>query len=118
MRVQSALPAGPSLVLLSICSQLRRTACHQVEAIRSRSLDICHAASSGAGTLRCDRREVVTTLPGCLFRWEANSYGYYGADGKKLHATPEAGEAYGPNFRAGDVVGAGLHIQRQEIFFT
>ena len=55
-------------------------------------------------------------LPGP--RWEANSYGYYGADGKKLHASPEAGEAYGPSFRAGDVVGAGLHIQRQEIFFT
>ena len=50
-------------------------------------------------------------------RWEPNSYGYHGDDGKKFHANG-AGEDYGPVFTSGDVVGAGIHIQRQEIFFT
>ncbi len=49
--------------------------------------------------------------------WEPGSYGYHGDDGKKFHANG-SGEAFGPQFGAGDVVGAGLHIQRQEIFFT
>ena len=76
------------------------------------------AAVRGSLAAQCLSSVGGTRLPCCLPRWEANSYGYYGADGKKLHASPEAGEAYGPSFRAGDVVGAGLHIQRQEIFFT
>ena len=50
-------------------------------------------------------------------RWEANSYGYHGDDGKKFHANG-GGEDYGPLFTTGDIVGAGIHIQRQEIFFT
>ncbi len=50
-------------------------------------------------------------------RWEPNSYGYHGDDGKKFHANG-AGEDYGPLFTSGDVVGAGIHVQRQEIFFT
>lgn len=50
-------------------------------------------------------------------RWEPNSYGYHGDDGKKFHANG-GGEDYGPLFTTGDIVGAGIHIQRQEIFFT
>ena len=53
----------------------------------------------------------------CALRWEPNSYGYHGDDGKKFHANG-AGEDYGPLFTSGDVVGAGIHVQRQEIFFT
>ena len=49
--------------------------------------------------------------------WEPNSYGYHGDDGKKFHANGQ-GENFGPPYTAGDVIGAGLHIQRQEIFFT
>ncbi|BDA46674.1 Ran-binding protein 10 [Coccomyxa sp. Obi] len=49
--------------------------------------------------------------------WEQHSYGYHGDDGKKFHASGQ-GEDYGPHFSAGDVIGAGIHIQRQEIFFT
>lgn len=52
-----------------------------------------------------------------LNRWEPHSYGYHGDDGKKFHANGQ-GEEYGPHFEAGDVIGAGIHIQRQEIFFT
>jgi hypothetical protein len=50
-------------------------------------------------------------------RWEANSYGYHGDDGKKFAASG-VGEEYGPKFGAGDVVGAGLHLDKQEMFFT
>eukprot|EP00898_Chlorokybus_atmophyticus_P007569 jgi/Chlat1/7813/Chrsp66S07270 len=49
--------------------------------------------------------------------WEANGYGYHGDDGRKYHASGK-GEAYGPTFTTGDTVGAGLHLQNHEIFFT
>ncbi|EIE19632.1 SPRY-domain-containing protein [Coccomyxa subellipsoidea C-169] len=49
--------------------------------------------------------------------WEPHSYGYHGDDGKKFHQNGQ-GEEYGPQFTLGDVIGAGIHIQRQEIFFT
>lgn len=50
-------------------------------------------------------------------RWEPQSYGYHGDDGKKYHANGH-GDDYGPTFSTGDVVGAGVHLDRQEIFFT
>ena len=72
------------------------------------------AASSGCLALR----RVLMPLPWWRSnRWEPNSYGYHGDDGKKFHANG-GGEDYGPLFTTGDIVGAGIHIQRQEIFFT
>ena len=49
--------------------------------------------------------------------WEPGTYGYHGDDGKKYHARG-SGEAYGPRFGAGDVVGAGIDWERGVIFFT
>ena len=49
--------------------------------------------------------------------WEANSYGYHGDDGNKFHSCGK-GEPYGPTFTAGDIVGAGVHLTKGEIFFT
>ena len=49
-------------------------------------------------------------------RWEPGSYGYAGEDGRKWHNFQ--GEDYSGPHAAGDVVGAGLHLERQEIFFT
>lgn len=49
--------------------------------------------------------------------WEPNSYGYKGDSGKK-HANCTRGEEYGPPFGAGDTIGAGFHLGRQEVFFT
>ncbi len=49
-------------------------------------------------------------------RWEPNSYGYLGEDGKKWHN--HEGHEYGSPHQSGDVIGAGLHLERQEIFFT
>lgn len=49
-------------------------------------------------------------------RWEPNSFGYSGADGKKLHTSRL--EDYAEPFSTGDVVGAGIHLARQELFFT
>ena len=51
---------------------------------------------------------------GC--RWEPNSYGYLGEDGKKWHNFE--GYEYGSPHQSGDVIGAGIHLERQEIFFT
>jgi hypothetical protein len=52
-------------------------------------------------------------------RYEAHSYGYRGDTGRKHHpALPARGEEYGPAFGPGDVVGAGMHLPRHEIFFT
>ena len=51
-----------------------------------------------------------------LARWEPNSYGYLGEDGKKWHN--HEGHEYGLPHQSGDVIGAGLHLERQEIFFT
>ena len=54
----------------------------------------------------------------CGRRWEPNSYGYHGDDGKKFHASGQ-GEVYANKmFSTGDVVGAGVHLERKEIFFT
>uniref|UniRef100_A0A383VPB8 B30.2/SPRY domain-containing protein n=1 Tax=Tetradesmus obliquus TaxID=3088 RepID=A0A383VPB8_TETOB len=55
----------------------------------------------------------LTRQPG----WEASSYGYHGDDGRKFYHS-EKGEEYGPKWSAGDTVGACLHFERQEIFFT
>jgi hypothetical protein len=49
-------------------------------------------------------------------RWEPNSYGYLGEDGKKWHNFE--GYEYGSPHQSGDVIGAGIHLERQEIFFT
>lgn len=50
-------------------------------------------------------------------RWEAGSYGYHGDDGRK-YSSSGMGEEYGPVFGSGDVIGAGLHLETQELFFT
>ncbi|KXZ54134.1 hypothetical protein GPECTOR_5g234 [Gonium pectorale] len=50
-------------------------------------------------------------------RWEDGSYAYHGDDGKKFLGNG-MGEPYGPTFGTGDTVGAGIHMGRQELFFT
>ena len=49
--------------------------------------------------------------------WEPNSYGYHADDGNKFHNSGK-GEDYGPSFVQGDTVGAGIHLENREIFFT
>lgn len=56
-------------------------------------------------------------VPRCVHRWEQGSYGFHGDDGHIFHAAG-VGEDYGPKWGTGDTVGAGLHLGRQEIFFT
>lgn len=82
-------------------------------------------------SLFCRARRAAAWLPRCCGwaaflpafsrrggrRWEPQSYGYHGDDGKKYHANGH-GDDYGPTFSTGDVVGAGVHLDRQEIFFT
>lgn len=60
-----------------------------------------------------DKKFKVTRQPG----WEPNSYGYHGDDGKKFHNNG-LGENYGPTFNTGDVIGAGILLEKQEIFYT
>jgi hypothetical protein len=52
---------------------------------------------------------------GC--RWESNSYGYHGDDGKKYFGCGR-GEAFSDGFTTGDVVGAGINLAKRELFFT
>ena len=49
--------------------------------------------------------------------WEPNSYGYHGDTGHKFAGSPNGSE-FGPSFGTGDVVGAGIHLEKQQIFFT
>ncbi|RZB98521.1 ran-binding protein M homolog isoform X2 [Glycine soja] len=49
--------------------------------------------------------------------WEANSCGYHGDDGL-LYRGHCKGEAFGPTYTSGDVVGAGINYAAQEFFFT
>ncbi|KAI4295020.1 hypothetical protein MLD38_040710 [Melastoma candidum] len=49
--------------------------------------------------------------------WEENSCGYCGDDGL-LHRGQEKGEAFGPTYTSGDIVGAGINYGTQEFFFT
>ncbi|KAL5559357.1 hypothetical protein UlMin_035568 [Ulmus minor] len=49
--------------------------------------------------------------------WEANSCGYHGDDGM-LYRGQGKGEAFGPTYTSGDVVGGGINYSSQEFFFT
>lgn len=51
-------------------------------------------------------------------RWEPGSYGYHGDDGLKFGGNGGRGSNYGPQFSAGDTVGAALHMDTRQIFFT
>lgn len=50
-------------------------------------------------------------------RWEANSIGYHGDDGF-LYRAQAKGEAFGPTYNAGDIVGGGINYASREFFFT
>ena len=65
-------------------------------------------------TMPCLLQTWPTSILEC--RWEQNSYGYLGEDGKKWHNFE--GYEYGSPHQSGDVIGAGIHLERQEIFFT
>lgn len=49
--------------------------------------------------------------------WEANSFGYHGDDGH-LYRSQLKGDAFGPTYTTGDVVGGGINYASQEFFFT
>ena len=57
------------------------------------------------------------TIPFWLCRWDPGSFGWL-ADTGTIHQSSEKGESYGSKFGDGDTVGAGIHLQKQEIFFT
>ncbi|KAK9796681.1 hypothetical protein WJX73_008447 [Symbiochloris irregularis] len=59
-----------------------------------------------------DRAFKLSRQPG----WEPNSYGYRASDGKKLHMMRL--DDYSEPYTTGDTVGAGIHLGRQELFFT
>lgn len=48
---------------------------------------------------------------------ERFSYGYYSEDGRLYHEEDKS-RTYGPTFDAGDTVGAGIDLERGDIFFT
>jgi hypothetical protein len=46
------------------------------------------------------------------------SYGYRAEDGRKFDGTSRAGSTYGPLFALGDIVGCGINLYDNTIFFT
>lgn len=50
--------------------------------------------------------------------WETGSYGYHGDDGLKFSGSSGRGSDYGPQFTAGDTVGAALNLDARQLFFT
>ena len=72
------------------------------------------------------KNAVLVPAPICCtrcYRWEPNTYGYHGDDGKKFQNSgsnlrQSKGTEYGPTYSIGDTVGAGLNLETQEIFFT
>ncbi|KAL8225684.1 hypothetical protein R6Q57_018241 [Mikania cordata] len=49
--------------------------------------------------------------------WEANSFGYHGDDGY-LYRGQGKGEAFGPTYTTGDIVGGGIDYASHKFFFT
>eukprot|EP01129_Flabellula_baltica_P007574 TRINITY_DN2969_c0_g1_i1.p1 TRINITY_DN2969_c0_g1~~TRINITY_DN2969_c0_g1_i1.p1 ORF type:complete len:962 (-),score=179.09 TRINITY_DN2969_c0_g1_i1:201-3086(-) len=49
--------------------------------------------------------------------WREDSYGYHGDDGK-IFICKNTVKIFGPTFKKGDVVGAGVNFDTSEIFFT
>eukprot|EP01023_Acetabularia_acetabulum_P029617 TRINITY_DN27945_c0_g1_i16.p1 TRINITY_DN27945_c0_g1~~TRINITY_DN27945_c0_g1_i16.p1 ORF type:complete len:471 (+),score=48.06 TRINITY_DN27945_c0_g1_i16:188-1600(+) len=60
-----------------------------------------------------DKRFNHGRMPG----WDVGGFGYCGQDGTKLIGQMQ-GQQYGPAYSQGDTVGAGIHMQKKEIFFT
>lgn len=84
----------------------------------------------------CDRNYRLDKLPG----WEKNSFGFHGDDGHKFRGPSKSafgvelvrietnalllflccrsGTPYSSNWKAGDVIGCGMDLNKEEIFFT
>jgi hypothetical protein len=60
-----------------------------------------------------DYKVKLNRLPG----WDENSYGYHGDDGN-IFAASGSGQAYGPTFTTGDVIGCCFNLAEKQIFFT
>ena len=59
-------------------------------------------------------------LPNICFRlpgWDKQSYGYHGDDGHSF-CSSGTGQAYGPTFTTGDVIGCGLNLIDGSCFYT
>lgn len=76
---------------------------------------LMHAQHSDEAALDSGSQQPTRRRLSC--RWESGSYGYHGDDGRKFNNS-EKGEEYGPKFGTGDTVGACLHFEKEEIFFT
>ena len=55
----------------------------------------------------------LNRMPG----WNKNTIGYHGDNGK-VYKGKRNGSKYGPSFGVGDVVGCGLDLKRNTVFFT
>eukprot|EP00123_Amoebidium_parasiticum_P004318 comp15596_c0_seq1/m.12712 comp15596_c0_seq1/g.12712 ORF comp15596_c0_seq1/g.12712 comp15596_c0_seq1/m.12712 type:complete len:495 (-) comp15596_c0_seq1:53-1537(-) len=60
-----------------------------------------------------DKTVKLDRLPG----WEKNSYGYHGDDGHSFKCSGQ-GQAYGPTFTTGDVIGCCINFVDQTCFYT
>jgi len=74
---------------------------------------IINSGAKGAISIGLTSKKSLEIQPGT----EEGTYSYLGPEGKKFHNSYR-GENYGEQFTTGDIIGCGVHYNRQEIFFT
>ena len=113
---------GPEVMLCYIQTNNQPSSTHEDNLQRSWWLHGCGTVSSGGQheQVKILQISLLTFFQMFLFRlpgWDKQSYGYHGDDGHSF-CSSGTGQAYGPTFTTGDVIGCGLNLIDGSCFYT